>query len=223
MVEEKDKEQAAEEKKEEVKEEIKTETKEETKEETKTEEKPSEESKEEVKEEAKAEDKSEEDKEEKNKTEENSSEESTEEDKDGITNIGEGQKVLLIDDEPTSVELISAILTKAGFEVMVANNGKEASAMIKPDAKPCFIVCDAVMPEMDGFTFFKQLKANEEAKEIPVILLSARKNMEDAFLAIGVEYFITKPVNVADFFEKISTLAAKEHAKSITIQKPDDK
>jgi len=124
-------------------------------------------------------------------------------------NFGEGKRILIADDEPTSIELLKNLLSKVGFEVMIAQNGKEAWHLMKSDTMPVLVIADVMMPEMDGYTFLKELKKNDESKNIPAIILTQRKNMEDAFLSLGVDEFIPKPIETKSFLEIIKKLSLK--------------
>ena len=127
--------------------------------------------------------------------------------------IGHGKTSLVIDDEPTAVTFAQNTLESAGFSVAVASNGEEGLAKASM-AKPDIILLDILMPGMDGFTFFKELKKSEETKDIPVVILTARKNMEDSFMALGAENFITKPTSAKVLLERIKPLTSRQRTPS---------
>ena len=125
---------------------------------------------------------------------------------DGLSEpFGEGKKALVIEDDPTTAELIRKLLAERLFEVRQAKNGKDAWDKIRPDFRPDIIICDFLMPEMNGFEFFKGLKDSEETRNIPVVFLSARKNMKDSLLALGAESFLDKPLDKTIFLETVKT------------------
>ncbi len=105
------------------------------------------------------------------------------------TLFGKEKTVMIIEDDPTSAELIRKLLTSRGFDVIQAKNGKEAWDKIRPETKPDLIISDFLMPEMDGFQFFKGLKKDPQTKDIPTIFLSERKNIQDSLLVSGVDAF----------------------------------
>jgi len=80
-------------------------------------------------------------------------------------------KILLVEDDQDLQEMYETKFAMEGFEVVKAENGVEALNKI-PTAKPGIILLDIVMPEIDGFQVLKDLKANPETKEVPVILLT---------------------------------------------------
>lgn len=115
-------------------------------------------------------------------------------------------EILVIDDSPTNLKLLTQMLSEQGYNVRVAPNGKLAlqSVLTIP---PDLILLDIIMPKMDGYEICEQLKADERTRDIPVIFLSGLNEAIDkvqAFAAGGVDY-ITKP------FEPLEILARIEN------------
>lgn len=101
--------------------------------------------------------------------------------------------VLVVDDDPTSRDLIERSLAREGLQIATAANGEEALQLarsLRPDA----ITLDVVMPGMDGWAVLSALKADPELAEIPVILLSFVGNKSLGF-ALGASDYLTKPVD----------------------------
>ena len=140
-----------------------------------------------------------------------------------LKDIGKGKKVLIVDDDPTTLELLKSSLTKFGFDVTSASNGKEAWQRLTPDSMPLLIVSDVMMPEMDGFKFFKELRQNNESKNIPVMILTARKKMEDSFLALGADAFISKPIDTNTFLKKVIELSLRAPKPKAVASPPSEK
>jgi len=143
------------------------------------------------------------------------------------SNIGAGKIVLLVEDDPTSAALVRNLLQNHGYEVTEAGHGKEAWYKMTPDCRPCLIVCDVMMPEMDGFNLYKNLRQNTETEKIPVIIISSRKAMADTFLSMGVDEFMAKPLDTKKFLEAAHTLSERGHIllkeqKSEKSDKPED-
>lgn len=103
--------------------------------------------------------------------------------------------VLIVDDVPLNVLLIKKMLTQYTFEVRTANNGQVALGCIA-QKKPDLILLDLLMPVLDGFGVIEKLRADEETKDIPIIVLSALNSEEDITRAfrMGANDFINKPV-----------------------------
>jgi len=112
--------------------------------------------------------------------------------------------ILLVDDTPDNLRLLSAMLTKRGFEVRKAIDGKSAIASAQADA-PDLILLDIKMPEMEGYEVCQYLKADPTTRDVPVIFISALDDVMDkvrAFAAGGVDY-ITKPFQEAEVMARI--------------------
>lgn len=134
------------------------------------------------------------------------------------------KKILVIEDEQPIAEMIRFGLQRAGYQVILANNGQEGLALIKP-SRPDLIISDILMPVMDGYTFYKEVRKISEFNNIPILILTARGKMEDSFKVIGVDDFIIKPFDVDNLLEKIATSLHKETSlktkpKSILIAGP---
>ena len=97
------------------------------------------------------------------------------------------EHILVIDDEPNICRLLEFNLGKAGFNVSIANNGKEGIEIAKKK-KPDVILLDIMMPEMNGVEVCSILKTARETKHIPIFMLTALSkmgDMEDAFQSRG--------------------------------------
>lgn len=112
------------------------------------------------------------------------------------------KRILVVDDEADLVDMVRRKLERNGFEVAVAYNGREAIAKVGSQEFD-LILTDVVMPVMDGFTFYKNLKDNPDTSKIPVIILTARSNMEGSFRALGADDFLTKPFDGQELLMKI--------------------
>lgn len=106
------------------------------------------------------------------------------------------KKILAVDDERHIVRLVEVNLQRAGYEVVTAFDGKEALEKVKAES-PDLIVLDVMMPYMDGFEVLKNLKADNETRDIPVIMLTAKAQDADVFRGwqSGVDCYLTKPFN----------------------------
>ena len=113
------------------------------------------------------------------------------------------KQILFAEDEDMILEVAEKRLRRDGFEVHPAHNGNEAYDLAVKHV-PDLIVTDVVMPGMNGFEFCKALKANVQTKEIPIIVLSAKFNMEDSFYYIGVKDFLRKPFQFEDLEQRIN-------------------
>lgn len=111
--------------------------------------------------------------------------------------MAKNKKILVIDDSNTNIVLLEAILNTHGYKTVTAQSVKEAMPLIKNDP-PLLILLDLLMPEISGFDFLKEIKSNDNLKNIPVIVVSAltdETNIERT-LQLGAIDFIKKPVNL---------------------------
>src|SRR5438094_5646958 len=106
------------------------------------------------------------------------------------------KKILAVDDERHIVRLVEVNLARAGYQVVTAFDGREALQKVESE-KPDLIVLDVMMPYMDGFEVLRNLKANPDTREIPVIMLTAKAQDADVFRGwqSGVDCYLTKPFN----------------------------
>lgn len=117
-------------------------------------------------------------------------------------------KVLLVDDEPNIVKLTALHLRRQGYEVVSAENGAAGLALAREE-RPDVIVLDVMMPVMDGFETLRQLKASNETRGIPVILLTCRVADEDMAhgLVEGADLYLTKPFHMEELLLAVRRLA----------------
>ena len=114
-------------------------------------------------------------------------------------------KVLVVDDEPNIVELLTVSLKFQGFEVETANSGPAAIELAhswKPDA----YILDVMMPEMDGFELLSKLRA--EGLDAPVLFLTAKAAVEDRIhgLTIGADDYVTKPFSLEEVIARLRVI-----------------
>lgn len=115
------------------------------------------------------------------------------------------KKILVIDDDLEIVELLRKRLEFHQYNVITATDGA-AGFNLLVEQRPDLIVLDIVMPQMDGYTFVQELKRNEEFKKTPVIVITAKADMEQLFLSEGVSACLLKPIQTQILLEKVSAL-----------------
>lgn len=106
------------------------------------------------------------------------------------------RKILAVDDEKHIVRLVQVNLERQGYEVVTANDGKEALQKVEEE-HPDLVVLDVMMPYMDGFEVLQNLRRNAATRDIPVIMLTAKAQDADVFKGwqSGVDCYLTKPFN----------------------------
>ncbi len=116
-------------------------------------------------------------------------------------------KILCVDDEPLNLQLLDAILTPRGFEVIKAVDGHAALERIKSEQVD-IVLLDVMMPGMDGFEVCRRIKSDVDRGNIPVVLITALADRENRIRGIeaGAEDFITKPFDIAEVLARIKML-----------------
>src|SRR6202451_1514250 len=111
-------------------------------------------------------------------------------------------RLLVVDDEPTILELLSGSLRLAGFEVVTAANGAEA-VRVAASSRPDLVLLDVMMPDGDGFEALRRIRAG--GSEVPVIFLTAWDEVPDRVKAfdMGGEYYVTKPFSLDELLGRI--------------------
>jgi len=128
------------------------------------------------------------------------------EDNQFITESNSTNEVLLVDDMPKNLQLLSDLLGRSGYDIRTAISGPLALQYLETHT-PDIILLDIKMPEMDGFEVCRRIKANEKNRHIPIIFISALGEVEDkitAFKAGGVDY-ITKPFQIEEVLARVDT------------------
>ncbi len=116
-------------------------------------------------------------------------------------------RILLVDDEPDLVQMVSVRLTASGYEVIPAYDGQQALDQVK-QVKPELIILDLMLPKLDGYKVCRLLKFDERTKSIPVLIFTARAQVEDVTLATecGADAYLTKPFEAKALLGKIQEL-----------------
>jgi two-component system OmpR family response regulator len=124
------------------------------------------------------------------------------------TNDPPEARLLVVDDEPNIVELLTMTLRMAGFEVASAANGREA-VRVAQAMQPDVVLLDVMIPDLDGFGVLRRLRG--EGESTPVIFLTARDATEDkvAGLTMGADDYITKPFSLEEVIARVRVTLRK--------------
>lgn len=114
------------------------------------------------------------------------------------------EKILYVDDEEDVRRTVKDILTKEGYEVIVAKDGIEALSLVTKD-KPDLVILDFLMPGLNGTEVCQSLKKDSLTKSIPVIMVTAYPNEKEKSLSAGAVDFMTKPVDKVDLLLRIKS------------------
>jgi len=118
--------------------------------------------------------------------------------------------ILIVEDEAGIRSFVKAYLESDGFKVLEAANGKEGLEVLSKET-PDLIVSDIMMPVMDGYEFFRELRTRPKLKEIPVIILTVKDEFNDIKYAylMGVEEYVTKPFEPSVLSSRIRQILEK--------------
>ena len=121
--------------------------------------------------------------------------------------------ILCIEDEPEMIDLIRLILGRRGFEVIGAAGGKEGLEKVRQDL-PDLVLLDLMMPDMDGWEVYQQMKADEKTKDIPVIVVTAKAQSIDKVLGLHiakVDDYIAKPFSPQDLLNSVDKVFGEKN------------
>lgn len=121
------------------------------------------------------------------------------------------KKVVCVEDEPEMIDLIELILNRKGFEVIGAKGGKKGLETIREEI-PDLVLLDLMMPDLDGWEVYQQLKADNKTSDIPVIVVTAKAQSIDKVLGLHiakVDDYISKPFSPQELMDSVEQVFAK--------------
>ena len=137
-----------------------------------------------------------------------------------LTNVKSVPTILVVDDDTPIRSLLRQELGEAGYQVKEAANGKAALDMVRL-SKPDLIILDVMMPEINGFDVAAVLKNDPATMDIPIIILSIVQDKERG-LRIGVDRYLTKPINTEQLFHEVDELLEQGVSKKKVLVVDDD-
>lgn len=132
--------------------------------------------------------------------------------------MSDQKTILLIDDEIDLQQLVKIALKSKGYNIETANNGLEGLAKLET-LKPDLIILDMNMPKMGGLEFYQKICDKLNQPRFPVLVLTARANMEQLFREFNIDGFMAKPFEVDELLEEVDTIIKKKSgiAKKIKV------
>jgi two-component system OmpR family response regulator len=131
----------------------------------------------------------------------------------GADRAGDGARVLVVDDEPNITDLLSTALRYTGFEVAVADSGRQALAQAA-SFLPELILLDVMLPDFDGFEVCRRLR--DDGVNVPVLFLTARDATEDKVsgLTLGGDDYVTKPFSLEEVVARVRAVLRRSRSDS---------
>jgi CheY-like chemotaxis protein len=117
--------------------------------------------------------------------------------------------ILVVDDDSAILELIAQVLIDEGYSVITAGDGRTAVALARTRL-PRLILLDLMMPEMNGWQVIAALKSFNLTRAIPVILLSARRDLAETASALGANAYLEKPFDLDDLVQHVQSYAVRD-------------
>ncbi|MBM7555451.1 response regulator [Halanaerobacter jeridensis] len=118
-----------------------------------------------------------------------------------------GNKILVVDDEENIVKLVSYNLEQEGYEIITANEGKEALAKIEQE-NPDLMILDLMLPKVDGFDICRKVRKDGNTNNLPIIILSAKEEEIDKILGLelGADDYVTKPFSPRELIARVKAV-----------------
>lgn len=131
------------------------------------------------------------------------------------------KRLLLVDDDPNLILLVRDYLEFRGYDVITAENGKQALEALEAEKdNPDMIICDVMMPEMDGYTLVEQVRENPKTNLIPFLFLSAKGHSADRVKGLnkGADVYMVKPFEPEELVAQVES--SLKQASRLLAQKP---
>lgn len=128
----------------------------------------------------------------------------------------ESKRLAYIEDEAEMIDLVRLILGRRGYTVLGATGGREGLELVRKEL-PDLVLLDLMMPDMDGWDVYHQIKSEETTRDIPVIVITAKAQNIDKILGLRiakVEDYISKPFSPQELLERIDQVLSRQ-TKSI--------
>ncbi|MNK30221.1 Response regulator MprA [compost metagenome] len=117
--------------------------------------------------------------------------------------MSNSKKIIVVDDSPAILDSVKLMLNMEGYEVDNYERGSEMFNSLTASSKPDVILMDMWLSGEDGRDICKQIKANEDFKDIPVVIMSASRGLGDTAIESGAVDFIPKPFDLGEIVEKM--------------------
>ena len=119
----------------------------------------------------------------------------------------QGNKILVVDDEPNIVRSLTFVLNKGGYDVSFARDGEQAMTMIR-DSKPNILILDVMMPNKSGYEVCNEIKSDPDLRDIHIVMLTAKGQDDDRETALsqGADEYISKPFSPIKILARVKEI-----------------
>ena len=120
-------------------------------------------------------------------------------------------RILIVDDEPNIVLALELLMKREGYTVQSVDDGQKAFDAVR-EFRPDLIILDIMMPKMDGYEVCQRIRADASLKDIFIVMLTARgREVEkEKGLALGADYYVTKPFSTRELMMKVKEILARK-------------
>lgn len=128
----------------------------------------------------------------------------------------QSKKIAYIEDEAEMIDLVRLILGRRGYTVLGANGGREGLELVRKEI-PSLVLLDLMMPDMDGWDVYHQIKSEEQIRDIPVIVITAKAQNIDKILGLHiakVDDYISKPFSPQELLDRVEQIFSRR-AKAV--------
>jgi DNA-binding response OmpR family regulator len=125
--------------------------------------------------------------------------------------INQSKRLAYIEDEAEMIDLVRIILGRHGYTVLGANGGREGLDLVRKEL-PDLVLLDLMMPDMDGWDVYHQIKSEEPTRDIPVIVITAKAQNIDKILGLRiakVEDYISKPFSPQELLDRVEQVLSR--------------
>lgn len=133
-------------------------------------------------------------------------------------------RILIVDDDFETLRMVGLMLQHQGYEIIAANSGEQALSMAGAE-QPDLIILDIMMPNMDGYEVARQLRANPQTENIPLLMFTAKTQVDDKIAGYnaGADDYLTKPVHPAELIAHIKALLSRTTRRTEAVVKSAEK
>jgi DNA-binding response OmpR family regulator len=125
----------------------------------------------------------------------------------------QSKRLAYIEDEEEMIDLVRLILGRRGYSVLGANGGREGINLVRKEL-PDLVLLDLMMPDMDGWDVYHQIKSEDTTRDIPVIVITAKAQDIDKILGLRiakVEDYISKPFSPQELIDRVEQVLSSQH------------